>query len=83
LGIDVEGHLAVGVPDLSHHPLHVEVVREQRDRDVDTAQAMRGRVRQRGKAARERLASLGGGSSFDRAHSVQFAQVIERTLVAT
>ena len=31
LGVDVEGHLGVGVADLAHDPLDVEVVREQCD----------------------------------------------------
>lgn len=42
LRVDVHRHLRVGVADLAHHPLDVEVVGEQRDRDVGAAQ--RGRI---------------------------------------
>jgi hypothetical protein len=34
LRADIERHRRVGVADLAHHPLRVEVVGEQRDRDV-------------------------------------------------
>ncbi|HEY5196525.1 MAG TPA: hypothetical protein VIJ51_05810 [Solirubrobacteraceae bacterium] len=46
LGVDVERHLRVGVADLTHHPLDVEVVGQQRDRDVGAAQAVGRRVGQ-------------------------------------
>jgi AcrR family transcriptional regulator len=58
LGVDVQGHLGVGVADLAHHPLDVEVVRQQRDRDVGTSQAVgRGGWKRRQAA---RLQPLGG-----------------------
>jgi hypothetical protein len=41
------------VPDLAHHPEHVEPVREQRNRDVCPPERVRRRVRQRGQAASE------------------------------
>jgi hypothetical protein len=41
LGINVERHLRVGVADLAHHPLDVEVVREQCDLDVRAPKAVR------------------------------------------
>ena len=47
LRIDVHRHLRVGVADLVHHPLDVEVVRQQRDRDVRAPQRVRCRMRQR------------------------------------
>ena len=34
LGVDVEGHLRVGMPDLAHDPLDIDAVGEERDRDV-------------------------------------------------
>jgi hypothetical protein len=40
LRVDVHRHLRVGVPDLAHDPLDVEVVRQQRDRDVRAAEAV-------------------------------------------
>jgi len=51
LRVDVEGHLGVGVADLAHDPLHVEVVGEKRDRDVGAAQRVRRDVRERWEAA--------------------------------
>lgn len=41
LGVDVHRHPRVGVADLAHHPLHVELVGAQGDRDVGPAQAVR------------------------------------------
>ncbi|HEX3608077.1 MAG TPA: hypothetical protein VHU14_00185 [Solirubrobacterales bacterium] len=51
LRVDVHRHLRVGVADLPHHPLDVEVVGEQRDRNVGAAQAVRRGVRQGRQAA--------------------------------
>ena len=51
LGVDVQSHLRVDMSDLAHDPLDVEVVREQGDRDVGAAEAVRRGVRQRGKAS--------------------------------
>jgi hypothetical protein len=50
LCVDLEGHLRVGVSDLLHYPHDVEVVRQERDRDVGAAHRMRCRVWQRGQA---------------------------------
>src|SRR5947209_1853524 len=58
LGVDVEGHLAVGVADLAHHPLDVEVVGEQGNRDVGAPQRVGGCAWQRREAA---LDSPGAG----------------------
>jgi hypothetical protein len=41
LGVNVHRHLRVGVADLIHHPLHIEVVGEERDRDVGAPQRVR------------------------------------------
>src|SRR5947209_6154476 len=62
LGVDVEGHLAVGVADLAHHPLDVEVVGEQRDRDVGAPESVRSCAWQWRKATLDSLRAgcLGG-----------------------
>src|SRR5215218_4477682 len=41
LRVRVHRHLRVGVPDLTHDPLHVEVVGQEGDRDVGPAEAVR------------------------------------------
>ncbi len=45
LRVDVQCHAQVGVPDLVHDPLHVELVSQERDRDVGPPQAVGRRVR--------------------------------------
>jgi hypothetical protein len=46
LRVDVHRHLRIRVPDLAHHPEHVEPVGQQRDRDVRAPQRVRRRFRQ-------------------------------------
>ncbi|MGZ6644078.1 MAG: hypothetical protein ACXVFT_19925 [Solirubrobacteraceae bacterium] len=40
LGVDVERHLRIGMPDLPHDPEDVEAIGKQRDRDVGPAQGV-------------------------------------------
>jgi hypothetical protein len=46
LRVHVHRHLGVGVADLAHNPLDVEVVREQSDRDVGASEAVGSDVRE-------------------------------------
>jgi hypothetical protein len=61
LGVDIHRHLRVGVADLAHHPLDVEVVGEQGDRDVRAPPAvgLTGGKGGRPRAARCLLAATG------------------------
>lgn len=67
LGVDVEGHLGVCVPDLIRDPLHVEIVGQQGDRDVGPPQAVRRDVRQGRKPASLHLLAGECRPRFDRA----------------
>ncbi|HEV3318458.1 MAG TPA: hypothetical protein VG053_01835 [Solirubrobacteraceae bacterium] len=71
LRVDVHRHLRVGVADLSHDPLDVEVVCEQSDRDVGAPHRMRGGARQRRQAlGGEVVGCLRGGFVDDLRNSL-------------
>jgi hypothetical protein len=66
LRVDIDRHLRIGMPDLAHDPLHVEVVGQQFDRDVRAPQRVWGCVPQRRQApCRDPLGGVRGGVSDD------------------
>jgi hypothetical protein len=86
LGVDVHGHVGVGVADLAHDPFDVEVACEQRDRDVRASQRVRARVGQRRESLGGELAGgcgsgLGDDSADAFACEASAAEVLEEVVV--